>query len=141
MKLSNVPTGAFKERDSVMYTLELAQLVSTPQERVVLDNGRSHDKAIVMVAAEKVEAKMWAKMFEFENSSVAINTSQRSRKTKSYNAFASRVKAYKKEVKAKLHSHASWQYQPLLEPDELHRRAREAAPGTLEDNTSIRGWT
>jgi hypothetical protein len=87
MKLSNVPTGALKERVSVMYTLELAQLVDIPQERAALANGRSHDKAIVMGAAEMVEAKMWAKMFEFENSSVAINTSQRSRKTKSYNAF------------------------------------------------------
>jgi hypothetical protein len=35
-----------------------------------------------MGPAETVEAKMWAKMFEFENSSVAINTSQRSQKTK-----------------------------------------------------------
>jgi hypothetical protein len=92
-----------------------------------------------MGAAETVEAEMWAKMFEFENSPVAINTSQRSQKTNSYNAFGIRVKAYKKEVKAKLHSNASWQDQPLLEPDELHRRAREAEPGTSEDNTSIRG--
>jgi hypothetical protein len=43
MKLSNIPTGAFKERASGMYTLELAQLVDTPQERAVLDSGRSHD--------------------------------------------------------------------------------------------------
>jgi hypothetical protein len=117
------------------------QLVATPQERVVLDNGRSHDKSIVMGAAETVEAKMWAKMFEFENSSVAINMSQRSRKAKNYNAFGSRVNACKKEVKAKLHLNASWQDQLLLEPGELHRCAREAAPGTPEDNTSIRGWT
>jgi hypothetical protein len=61
-----------------------------------------------MGAAETVEAKMWAKMFEFETSSVDINTSQRSRKTKSYNALGSQVKAYKKEVKEKLHSSASW---------------------------------
>jgi hypothetical protein len=141
MKLSNVPTGPFKEPASVMYNLELAHLVATPQERAVLANGRSQDKAIVVSAAEKVEEKMPAKMFEFENSSVTINTSQRSQKTKSYNAFGSRVKAYKKEVKAKLHSNASWQDQPLLEPDELHRRAREASPGTPEDNTSICGWT
>jgi hypothetical protein len=141
MKLSHIPTGAFKERASVIYTLDLAQLDAIPQERVVLANGRSHDKAIVMGAAETVEAKMLAKIFEFENSSFAINTSQRSLKTKSYNAFGSRFKAYKKEVKAKLHSNDSWQDQPLLEPDELHRRAREAAPGTPEDNTSIRGWT
>jgi hypothetical protein len=31
IKLSNVPTGAFKERASVMHTLELAQLVATLQ--------------------------------------------------------------------------------------------------------------
>jgi hypothetical protein len=142
MKLSNTLTGAFKERASVMYTLELAQLVSTPQERAVLANDRSHDKAIVMGAAEMVEAKiMWAKMFELDNSSVAINMSQGSRKTKSYNAFGSRVKAYKREVKVKLHSNASWQDQPLLEPDELHSRAREATLGSPEDNRSIRGWT
>jgi hypothetical protein len=103
IKLSSVPTGAFKECASVMYTFELAQLVATPQERAVLDNGRSHDKAIFMGPAEMVEAKMWAKMFEFENSSVAINTIQRSRKTKSCNAFGSRVKNYKKYVKEKLH--------------------------------------
>jgi hypothetical protein len=66
MKLSNVPTGAFKERASVMYTLELAQLVATPQERAMLANGRSLDKAIVMGTTETVEVKMWAKMFEFE---------------------------------------------------------------------------
>jgi hypothetical protein len=108
MKLSNFLAGAFKECASVMYTLELAQLVATPQKRAVLVNGMSHDKAILMGAADTVEAKMWAKMFEFKNSSVAINTSQRSRKTKSYNAFGSRVKASKKEVKAKLHSNASW---------------------------------
>jgi hypothetical protein len=95
------------KRSSVMYTLELAQLVATAQETAVLANSRSHDKAIVMGAAETVEAKMWAKMFEFNNSSVAINTSQRSRKTKSYNAFVSRVKAYKKEVKEILRSNAS----------------------------------
>jgi hypothetical protein len=100
-----------------------------------------NDKAIVMGAVETVEAKMWAKMFEFDNSSVAINTSQRSQKTKSYNAFGIQVKAYNKEVEAKLHSNAFWQDQPLLEPDELHRRASEAAPGTPEDNSSIRGWT
>jgi di/tripeptidase len=99
-----------------MYTLELAQLIATPQERLALANGTSHDNAIVMSVVETVEAKMWAKMFEFEKSSVAISTSQRSRKTKSYNDFGSRVKAYKKEVKAKLHSNASWQDQPLLEP-------------------------
>jgi hypothetical protein len=46
-----------------MYTLELAQLVATPQERALLANDRSHDKDIVMGAAETVEAKMWAKMF------------------------------------------------------------------------------
>jgi hypothetical protein len=63
MKLSNVPTGALKERVSVMYTLELAQLVATPQERALLTNDRSHDKDIVMGAAETVEAKIWAKMF------------------------------------------------------------------------------
>jgi hypothetical protein len=141
MKLSNVPAGAFKECASVMYTLELAQLVATPQERSVLANGRSNDKAIVMGAAETVEAKIWAKMSKFENSSVDIDTSQRCLMSKSYNAFGRRVKAYKKEVKTKMHSNASWQYQPLMEPDKLHRRAREAAPGTPEDNTSIRGWT
>jgi hypothetical protein len=91
-----------------MYTLELVQLVATPQERAVLANDSSHEKDIVMGAAETVEAKMWAKMFEFENSAVDINTRQRSRKTKSYNAFGSQVKAHKKEVKAKLHSNASW---------------------------------
>jgi hypothetical protein len=141
IKLPNVPTGAFNERASVMYTLELAQLVATPQKIVVVSNDRSNDKVIIMGAAETAEAKMWAKMFEFENSSVAINTSQRSRKTRSYNAFGSRVKAHKKEVKAKLHLNASWQDRPLLEPEELHRRAREATMGTPEDNTSIRGWT
>jgi hypothetical protein len=78
MKPSNIPTGAFKERASVRYTIELAQLVATSQERAALANGRSHDKAIVMGAAVIAEAKVWANMFEFENSSVAINTSQRS---------------------------------------------------------------
>jgi hypothetical protein len=141
MKLPNVPTGAFKELASIMYTLELAHLVANPQEIAVLANGSSHDKAIVMGAAETVEEKIWAKMFEFKNSSVAISTSQRSQKTKSYIAFGSRVQAYKEEVKAKVHSNACWQDQPLLEPDELHHRAREAAPGIPEDNTSICGWT
>jgi hypothetical protein len=51
-----------------MYTLELVNLVSTPQERAVLANGRSHDRAIGIGAAETVEARMWVKMFEFENS-------------------------------------------------------------------------
>jgi hypothetical protein len=46
-----------------MYTLELAQLVATPQERALFTNDRSHDKDIVMGAAETVEAKIWAKMF------------------------------------------------------------------------------
>jgi hypothetical protein len=96
---SNISTGTLKERASVMYTLAMAHLVATPQEIEVLANDRSPDKDVVMGAAETVEAKKWAKMFEFDNSSVAINTSQRSRKTKSYNAFGSRIKAYKKEVK------------------------------------------
>jgi hypothetical protein len=65
MKLSNILGGAFKEHASVMYALELAQLVATPQERAVLANDSSHDKAVVMGAAETVEAKMCAKMFEF----------------------------------------------------------------------------
>jgi hypothetical protein len=51
MKQSNIPTGAFKEHASVMYTLELAQMVANTQERAVLANDRSHDKDIVMGAA------------------------------------------------------------------------------------------
>jgi hypothetical protein len=108
MKLPHILTGAFKERASVMYTLELAQLVATPQKIAVLANDSSHDTAIVIGAAETVEAKIWANLFEFKNSSVAINMSQQIQKTKSYNAFGSRVKAYTEEVKAKLHSNASW---------------------------------